>query len=218
MIDPLTAIAWLVISLGLASCAMILFDVFVDGQRQDNWIMEIVWPLTALYLGPLALWLYWRYGRASAYPERSMWVSTAFATSRYGAGCTFGNIIGSSAVFLFGLKVAWLNALVELPLDFVLAFGLGIYFLYLADPPQVARGLREALAATVRAHGLRLLVFQTGVFSWMILAQMAVLAPHGIRADSPTFWLMMQVGSAVGFLASFLGNWWHVRAGEMEGI
>jgi len=28
------------------------------------WIMNVVWPITALWSGPLGFWFYWRAGRA----------------------------------------------------------------------------------------------------------------------------------------------------------
>jgi hypothetical protein len=34
------------------------------------WIMEAVWPITALYFGPLALWGYYRWGR----PQSHKWM------------------------------------------------------------------------------------------------------------------------------------------------
>jgi hypothetical protein len=79
------------------------------------WIMEAVWPITALYFGPLALWGYiggdvhratsgWRSmatRRRSRLPPRRPW-----GVSHCGAGCTLGDIIGSPAVvFLFSWKL-----------------------------------------------------------------------------------------------------------------
>jgi hypothetical protein len=43
-------------------------DIFGRGHRQQMGVMEAVYPITALYLGPLALVLYWRWGRNT--PDR----------------------------------------------------------------------------------------------------------------------------------------------------
>jgi hypothetical protein len=45
-------------------CALaIVFDV-VRGNPRKMWIMNVVWPITALWSGPLGFWFYWRAGRA----------------------------------------------------------------------------------------------------------------------------------------------------------
>jgi hypothetical protein len=45
---------------------VVAFDVFARGHRQKMWIMEAVWPVTALYFGPLAWWAYRRWGRLNS--------------------------------------------------------------------------------------------------------------------------------------------------------
>lgn len=53
----LISLAWLSVGLGLASALIIALDI-ARGRRQHMWIMNVVWPLTALYSGPLGLWAY----------------------------------------------------------------------------------------------------------------------------------------------------------------
>jgi hypothetical protein len=48
----------------------IAFDVLGRRYRPPMRIMELVWPVTALYLGPLAVWGYLRYGR----PMSTRWL------------------------------------------------------------------------------------------------------------------------------------------------
>jgi hypothetical protein len=62
----LTVIAWIWLGFGFISSGLILFDIFVRGYRQRMAVMDAVYPITALYLGPLALWFYWRWGRNAA--------------------------------------------------------------------------------------------------------------------------------------------------------
>jgi hypothetical protein len=40
----------------------IVYDIARGHHRQNMPIMNIVWPITAWYLGPLALWTYWHIG------------------------------------------------------------------------------------------------------------------------------------------------------------
>src|SRR5438067_12128385 len=63
----LTILAWISIAAGFLSAAVVLYDIYGNGLRQPMRVMEAVWPITALYLGPLGLWLYAGLGR----PRRS---------------------------------------------------------------------------------------------------------------------------------------------------
>jgi hypothetical protein len=59
----LTVVAWISLAVAFATAAAIAFDILGRGYRQRMWIMEVVWPVTALYAGPLAWWGYLRWGR-----------------------------------------------------------------------------------------------------------------------------------------------------------
>jgi hypothetical protein len=56
-------LAWVALGLGFASALVIVADIFVLGNRQHMAIMDIAFPLTALYMGPIALWGYFARGR-----------------------------------------------------------------------------------------------------------------------------------------------------------
>ena len=104
--------SWIALAIAFACSAWILYDIYGRGYSQHVWIMEAVWPITALCFGPVALWAYHRWGR----PQSHKWVkehgepkgmsfsaTTAVGVSHCGAGCTLGDIVGSPAVvFLFG--------------------------------------------------------------------------------------------------------------------
>ena len=59
----LTIISWTFLALALASAAAITAYIYLRGYRQHMKVMEAVWPITALYFGPLALPAYLRWGR-----------------------------------------------------------------------------------------------------------------------------------------------------------
>ena len=59
----LTIVSWIFIGFGLLSAALIAADIYLLGYRERVKIMEAVWPLTALYAGPLGLVAYFRWGR-----------------------------------------------------------------------------------------------------------------------------------------------------------
>jgi Domain of unknown function (DUF4396) len=62
----LTAIAWLYLSVCFCCAGIIAYDIAVSHRRQPMGVMNFVHPITAVYFGPLALALYWRWGRAAA--------------------------------------------------------------------------------------------------------------------------------------------------------
>ncbi len=59
----LTTLSWIFIATAMVSAGAILYDLYGRGHRQPQRVMEAVWPLSALYLGPLALPIYNRFGR-----------------------------------------------------------------------------------------------------------------------------------------------------------
>jgi hypothetical protein len=165
------AIASLVIA-GL--CAIIILIDLFRGHRQHMWIMNVVWPVTALYSGPLGLWAYFRWGRLSTRhrvkqakehgeenpgKKRPMRQIVAIAATHCGSGCTLGDIIAewlvvAAPLYLFGQKIFGTWAL-----DFAFAYVLGIAFQYFTIAPMrglgfpsypvnwrlVARGLKEKM-------------------------------------------------------------------------
>jgi hypothetical protein len=55
-------IAYVCLAIGFACALYIIYDIWVRRHYQMMSIMNVVWPITAWYLGPLALWLYWHIG------------------------------------------------------------------------------------------------------------------------------------------------------------
>jgi Domain of unknown function (DUF4396) len=64
----LTAVAWAYLSICFACAAVISYDIAVSRRRQPMGVMNAVYPITALYFGPLALAFYWRWARARRRP------------------------------------------------------------------------------------------------------------------------------------------------------
>ncbi len=169
----LTALAWVSLGLAVLCAALVLHDVFGRGYRQHMRIMEVVWPVTALYFGPLALWAYRRWGRPMSHkwmeehgdpPKKSQAATTAVGTSHCGAGCTLGDIIGSPlVVFVLGWQIAGMYLYAEYVVDYALAFVLGIAFQYYSIKPMRDLPPREGLVAALKADFLSLTSFQVGL-------------------------------------------------------
>ncbi|MCR8897490.1 DUF4396 domain-containing protein [Gordonia sp. GONU] len=225
--DWLTIVAWISLSIAALCAAGILVDTFVAGHRQPMWIMEAVWPVTALYAGPVAVWAYARYGRPmtakwqrrrqlSEPPEKPKWASTAVGVSHCGAGCTLGDIIAAFIVFALGLQVAGSALVPELIGDYALALLLGILFQYFAIAPMRKLGVRDGLTAAAKADFLSLTAFEIGLFAWMILVSTVLFtAPH-LHPDEAAYWLMMQIGMVLGFITAWPANVWLMRRGIKE--
>ena len=211
----LDLLAWISLTAAFICAATIVVDIFGRGNRQKMWIMEAVWPITALYAGPLALLAFRRYGRGEA--EYGSRVSTAIAVSHCGAGCTLGDIVGEWVVFATGVTIAGAALWPEFVLDYTLAFGLGIAFQYFSIAPMRDLGVREGIAAALKADTFSLMAFEVGLFGWMALMFYVLFpAPERLHPDSPGYWLLMQIGMLIGFLTAYPVNAWLIRRGIKE--
>ena len=60
MSDLLGTVAVISLVIGGISALIVIFDLIA--HPQNMWIMNLVWPITALYAGPFALWGYFTAG------------------------------------------------------------------------------------------------------------------------------------------------------------
>ena len=203
---------------------VILFDI-LEGHPQHMMIMNFVYPITALYSGPLALIVYFTIGRKSTRKavmaareknlkppgkQKPFWQSVIVGALHCGSGCTLGDIIAETALFfipfiLFGRKIfgAW-------AVDFVLAFIIGIIFQYYSIKPMKNLSPSEGLRAAVKADALSLTSWQVGMYGWMAISTFLIFG-HELGANNPVFWFMMQIAMLFGFLTAYPVNWWLLR-------
>ncbi len=66
--ETLTILAWISICVGGLSSIVVYVDINM-GRYQAMPIMNLVWPITALYMGPVGVLAYWRYARVKK-PKR----------------------------------------------------------------------------------------------------------------------------------------------------
>ena len=230
----LTVLSWTFLGLAGGSVALILGDIFLLGRRQHMRVMEIVWPVTALYFGPLAVWAYARWARTPAHaaampmrgadnaghsmpmprPGRPFWQTVAIGVSHCGAGCTLGDIVGEILVFTFGLTLFGARLGAMYAVDFSLAYVLGIVFQYFAIAPMRGLGLKAGVVAALKADTLSLIAFEVGMFGWMAL--MAYAFRPRLEPNQAEYWFLMQVGMVVGFVTSYPANWWLITRGVKE--
>ena len=218
----LTIISWVFIGVGLASAAIIVADIYALGYREHVKIMEAVWPLTALYAGPLALGAYFSWGRPMSrkwmargrgMPGKPFWAGTAVSATHCGSGCVLGDLIAEWVVFAAGLQLAGLALPAEYPFDYVLALSWGILFQYFVIVPVRHLSAGEGLRLAAKADFLALTAFEVGLFGWMALFQLVLFSSPGLPTDSAAFWFLMQVGMLLGFVTTYPVNWWLIRHG-----
>lgn len=219
--DWLETIAWISLAVAFLCAALIVWDIFVRGYRQPMGIMEAVWPITALYMGPVGLLAYHRWGRPKSpryerehgeTGERPSWVRVAVGATHCGAGCTLGDIIATWIVFALGLTIAGTALPYEYLFDFTFALALGIAFQFWSIRPMRpdlsrAQSLRHAF----KADTVSLTAFEIGLFGWMAVMQLVLFTDPHILPSTASYWLLMQIGMVLGFLTTYPVNIWLIR-------
>jgi hypothetical protein len=203
----------------------------LSGHRQQMWVMNLVWSITALYAGPLALWAYFRIGRLStnrrmqeakqrgeepASSRKPFWQMVSVAVSHCGAGCTLGDIAGGWIIFMGAFEIAGMTLWPEYIADYALAFSLGIAFQYFTIAPMRGLGVGKGIAAALKADTLSLTAFELGLFGWMAIIQFVLFPIKHLHPDTPVYWFLMQIGMLLGFLTSYPVNAWLLKAGLKE--
>lgn len=237
----LEVIAW--VSLGLAFASA--FAIAVDEVRhpQQMWIMNVVWPVTALYLSVFGLWFYFRVGRRmtrsamagmhggampgiqhgpgmaqEATAQNPTFVQVLVSASHCGAGCVVGDIIAEFAVFYFGLSILGVALYAGYVADFTLAWIFGIAFQYFVIKPMKHLTPTEGLIAAIKADTLTIIAFEIGMFAWMALVYFVFFPhPHLMPTQGP-YWFMMQLAMVIGFITSLPVNRWLLKAGLKEAM
>lgn len=221
------ALAWASLAIAFGSALFILYDILVGSYRQPMKVMEAVWPITALYFGPLAVLAYWAWGRPATprwrssrgeTPSRPFWTSVMVDVSHCGAGCVLGDVISEFFVFFSGVAVAGSTMLAEYVGDYVAAVAFGIGFQYFAIAPMRGLGLRDGLREAAKADILSLSAFEIGLFGWMALMSHVFFPNNNLQPNSPVFWVFMQVGMIIGFITAYPANVWLIRRGIKEGM
>ena len=220
-----------VVSLVVAgfSFLWILIDIF-SGHHQHMWIMDVVWPITGLYAGPLAVWVYYKVGRLSTHhammaakergeeppgKQKPFWQMVGIGALHCGSGCTLADIVGEWALFLFPFTLFGHRIFGSWLVDFFVALLFGLIFQYFAIVPMRNLSVGEGIKAAVKADTLSLTSWQVGMYGWMAIATFAIFG-HEIAKTSPVFWFMMQIAMIAGFFTAYPVNWLLLRSGIKE--
>ncbi len=224
----LEVIAWISISAAIVCALWMSLDAFRHPQPMA--IMNVVWPVSALYLNVLALWAYYRVGRPRATHASQNGMShqikdsrlsgwqVAVGTSHCGAGCMLADVacefgIAAAGITLFGSPL-W----AEYVIDLAAAWVLGIVFQYFAIQPMRHLAVGEALWAAIKADTLSIASFQTGMYAWMAITFFLLFPSPHLTAFDARYWLMMQIAMICGYATSFPVNRWLILTGLKEAM
>jgi hypothetical protein len=218
-------VAWVSIGLAVVSVVVIVVDEVRHPQMMG--VMNVVWPVTALYLSVLAVWWYFKVGRRMAVDAPVMkmgreesgpptWAESALATSHCGAGCALADLVTEFVLFRLAVTVAGSMLLASFVWDFVGAWSLGVLFQYFAIKPMRHLSVRAALVAAIKADTLSIAAFQVGMYGWMALMHFVLFPMPHLEPTRAAYWLMMQVAMVCGFLTSLPMNRWLIIHGLKE--
>jgi hypothetical protein len=227
--------------LGALCLVAILADVIRHPQHMG--IMNVVWPVTALFGTVWVAWQYVRYGRlardsvARAAMDRGekmpsmaqtpFPIMVANGALHCGSGCMLGDICAEWLVFLvpsvavfFGWH--WLfgpEIFAAWVVDFLFAYAFGIVFQYFSIKPMRDLSPGAAIWAAIKADTLSLTSWQVGMYGFMAFANF-YLFQHvlgvAMSTDTPEFWFMMQIAMLCGFATAYPMNWLLIRTGVKE--
>ncbi|HEX4270379.1 MAG TPA: DUF4396 domain-containing protein [Rhizomicrobium sp.] len=226
---------------GFVCAAAIVADEI--SHPQHMWIMNVVWPVAALFGTVLTLWAYLRFGRPATHvnakharrrghdPHRGkpapFPVMVGKAAAHCGSGCCLGDICAewlAFAVPAVAVGFGWHSLFNEKMfavwiLDYIFAFALGILFQYFTIVPMQKLSVGEGLIRALKADALSLSAWQIGMYGFMALAQFVIfrsLFHTRLEVNSTEFWFMMQIAMLAGFVTSYPVNWWLLRVGIKE--
>jgi Domain of unknown function (DUF4396) len=223
-------------SLALAFLCAILIAIDEVRHPQKMWIMNVVWPVTALYFSTFGLWGYFRAGRKmtkvamtgkSELEHMQMTQQTrsaptftqaAISDSHCGAGCTLGDIFAEFSLYALGWTLLGKTLYAEFAGDLLLAWLLGIAFQYFAIGPMRNLSPAQALIAAIKSDTLSIITFEIGLFAWMALTFFVFFPQPHLTPTEPGYWFMMQIGMILGFFTSYPANWLLIRVGWKEAM
>ena len=221
-----------------AVCAVVI-AVDVVRHKQHMWIMDVVWPVTALFGTVWVAWQYFAYGRLATHEKMQAAMDrkqdppskrdTPFAVMvangalHCGSGCMLGDIVAEWLVFAvpavavaFGYQSIFGDRIFAVwVVDYLFAYGFGIFFQYFTIAPMRGLGLGRGMIAAIKADTLSLTAWQIGMYGFMALAYFYVFGTK-LQTDTVEFWFMMQIAMICGFLTAYPVNWWLIQSGIKE--
>jgi hypothetical protein len=216
----LLILSWVAIAAASTSAAVIVVDEWILRYRQPVRILEIVWPVTALYSGPEAIAAYRKWGRPQSLrwqerhgnPPKKPQNPSLLHLRHCGAHCTLGAILATVTTFAIGINGAGGAGWPEYVADYVAALAIGVLFRYSADSRRGGSRAWAAIRIVIKADLLTVSAFELALLVWLVLMDDLVF-PAVLRPNSPVFWFILQIGLIIGFFAAWPASSWLIRRG-----
>lgn len=238
--------AWLfilsIVSLVVAGVCALIVAIDVARRPQRMWIMNVVWPVSALYGSLLAVWAYYRFGvlnaraRVEAAKQRGedppasklpFAVMVGKGAAHCGSGCTLGDLCAEWLVFFVPVIAVWFGyqslfahkIFAVWVVDYLFALAIGVAFQYFTIKPMRGLSVGRGIWVALKADVLSLTAWQVGMYGFMAIAHFWIFATVlgiELKMASPAFWFMMQIAMLAGFVTAYPVNWWLIRAGIKE--
>lgn len=224
----LELLAWASLALCFACALLILIQTIRTPQKMG--IMNLVWPITALYMGPFAVYLYRKSLPVSikkpmtpqmkSIVERHKddpptAIQNSIAVFHCGAGCSIGDALAETIIPALALTFAGEFG-TRLIFDFLFAYLIGVAFQYLTIVPMRGLSFGKGLVAAVRADTISITLFEVGMFGWMALTYFILFPSPHLKPGMAAFSFMMQIAMVAGFLTALPANAWLIRKGWKE--
>jgi hypothetical protein len=228
-------LAW--ISIAVAALCAVWIAVDEARHPQAMVVMNVVWPITALYFSVIAVWAYYRWGRLKTKESMQQkmkhghkddapegrrpsptFSQVAVGASHCGAGCMVADVGCEFAIAALGITLLGSVLWSEYTIDFGVAWVVGIGFQYFAIKPMGDLSTGQALWAAIKADTLSILAFQVGMYAWMALTYFVFFPEPHLTPFDARFWLMMQAAMICGFLTTCPVNYGLLRSGLKEAM
>lgn len=209
-------------SIGVAAVCALVIAVDEVRHPQAMGVMNVVWPVTALYFSVFGVWAYFVLGRKRTRAAMQAMdgmkmgggsdgvptlAQVAVGTSHCGAGCMLADVVSELSIAVAGVTLLGSALWAGFVFDFAAAWALGIVFQYAAIKPM-RKGISagQAIWAAIKADTLSIVAFQVGMYAWMALVYFKLFPGPHLTALDPRYWVMMQVGMICGFATSLPMN------------
>ena len=195
--DWLRALSIAYLSLGAVSAVVICADLLRHPQHM--WIMNVVWPVTALFGTGWIIWQYFTFGRLASKkkvhaavqrhadpPNKTQTpfpIMVANGALHCGSGCTLGDICAEWLVFFvpaiaiafgYGKHFSPIASLPSGSWDYLFAYAVRLVFQYFTIARMRGLSFGQGIVAAIKADTLSLTAWQIGMYGFMAIAYFGI--------------------------------------------
>jgi len=209
----LTAIALLM--LGVICSAYMAWQIQRTPPKMA--VMRFVWPLCALFAGPLLIWFYHLYAGIEA-SDTPFAAKVAKGTLHCGAGCSLADLICENVAHIapgvltfFGMGTIFETEIfAQWMMDYVFALLIGIVFQYFAIAPMRDLSVGEGILAATKAddmvsEGRKLAKIADNVTIKVPMTEAGIQACKALSYDGTSVNVTLCFSSAQAILAAKAG-------------